>query len=248
MGTLVCFHAHPDDEAISTGGTCARAAAEGHRVVLVVATDGAHGESPDDLAVDELLSHRRWAEVQRSAAALGIARVEWLGYADSGMTGWEQNAHPEAFVNAPLDLAAAKLAAILAEERADALIVYDWHGVYGHPDHVHVHRVGHLAAQRAGMPRVWEVTVNRDAFAAAFPDFDPEAPADDGNPFGTPAAEIAWQVDVSAFVAAKREALAAHASQASDITMLLGLPDTALGVEWYCEQGRSGPPRDGWLW
>ena len=50
MGTLVCFHAHPDDESISTGGTMARAVAEGHRVVLVVATNGDHGESPDVLS------------------------------------------------------------------------------------------------------------------------------------------------------------------------------------------------------
>ena len=39
MGTLVCFHAHPDDECIATGGTMVRAAADGHRVVLV-AQDG----------------------------------------------------------------------------------------------------------------------------------------------------------------------------------------------------------------
>jgi len=39
-GTLVCFHAHPDDEVITTGGTIARAVAEGHRVVLVFATRG----------------------------------------------------------------------------------------------------------------------------------------------------------------------------------------------------------------
>ncbi len=44
MSTVVCFHAHPDDECIQTGGTMARAAADGHRVVLVVATRGEHGE------------------------------------------------------------------------------------------------------------------------------------------------------------------------------------------------------------
>ena len=55
MGTLVCFHAHPDDESISTGGTMARAVAEGHRVVLVVATNGDHGEVPEDLAPGETL-------------------------------------------------------------------------------------------------------------------------------------------------------------------------------------------------
>ena len=50
MGTLVCFHAQPDDESISTGGSIARAVAEGHRVVVVVATNGDHGEVPDDPA------------------------------------------------------------------------------------------------------------------------------------------------------------------------------------------------------
>ena len=91
MGTLVVFHAHPDDEAIATGGSMARAHAEGHRVVLVVATDGEHGEVPDDLADGETLVDRRRAETERSAAALGVDRLVWLGYADSGMTGWEAN-------------------------------------------------------------------------------------------------------------------------------------------------------------
>jgi LmbE family N-acetylglucosaminyl deacetylase len=65
MATLVCFHAHPDDEAIATGGTMARAHAEGHRVVLVVATDGEHGEVPDDLADGETLADRRRARPTR---------------------------------------------------------------------------------------------------------------------------------------------------------------------------------------
>ena len=116
MGTLVSFHAHPDDEAISTGGTLARASAEGHRVVLVIATNGDYGEVPDDLAEDESLVDRRRSEVTDSAAALGVHRVEWLGYKDSGMTGWEQNADPESFLQAPLDEAATRLADILRDE------------------------------------------------------------------------------------------------------------------------------------
>ena len=72
MGTLVCFHAHPDDEAIATGGSMARAHEQGHRVVLVVATDGAHGEVPDDLEVGETLVDRRRAETEASARVLGI--------------------------------------------------------------------------------------------------------------------------------------------------------------------------------
>ncbi len=82
--TLVAFHAHPDDEALLTAGTMARAAAEGHRVVLVVATDGDLGLAASTYAGDGALGQRRLAELRASAARLGVARVEHLGYADSG--------------------------------------------------------------------------------------------------------------------------------------------------------------------
>ena len=65
MATIVFVHAHPDDEASATGGSMARAAAEGHRVVLVVCTNGDHGEVPDDLADGETLVDRRRAETAR---------------------------------------------------------------------------------------------------------------------------------------------------------------------------------------
>ena len=83
--TLVCLHAHPDDEALLTAGVMAKAAAEGHRVVLVVATRGDVGEVAGDFLTEgEGLGDRRWRELERSAALLGVARIEWLGYADSG--------------------------------------------------------------------------------------------------------------------------------------------------------------------
>ena len=72
MSTIVWFHAHPDDEAILTGGSMVLAAEAGHRNVLVVATDGAHGEVPDDLRPGETLVDRRRAETEASAAVLGI--------------------------------------------------------------------------------------------------------------------------------------------------------------------------------
>src|SRR3954469_18300192 len=79
--TLVSFHAHPDDEALFTGGTLARASAEGHRVVLVVATAGELGLTGGDGAG---LGARRAGELAAAAAALGVARVVTLGYGDSG--------------------------------------------------------------------------------------------------------------------------------------------------------------------
>jgi len=258
MATIVFVHAHPDDEASATSGSMARAAAEGHRVVLVVCTNGEHGEVPEDLGPGETLVERRRAEVSRSAEVLGVARVAWLGYVDSGMTGWAQNDDPGSFWRADVDDAARLLAAILDEEHADVVVVYDWHGGYGHPDHVQVHRVGHRAADLAGTPKRFEVTYNRDLVVAMMSedptrreDFDPNGPSDDGNPFGTAEADINLAVDVSAYTALKRLALTAHASQVTDIGMFLGMPEPVFerffGTEYYLEPGAAPGLRPGWL-
>jgi LmbE family N-acetylglucosaminyl deacetylase len=261
MATIVFVHAHPDDEASGNGGSIARAAAEGHRVVLVVCTDGELGEVPVDLAPGETVVARRRRETAASTEILGVARTAWLGFKDSGMTGWPQNEDPASFWQADLDEAGARLAAILREEQADVVVIYDWHGGYGHPDHIQVHRVGHRAADLAGTPRRFESTFNRDALVRLreavpeadedFEDFDPEGPSDDGNPFGTPEAELNLAVDVSAYLDQKRKALAAHASQTSDVGLMLAMPPEAFaavfGTEWYIEPGTPPGLRSGWL-
>ncbi len=221
--TIVAFHAHPDDEALLTAGTMARLAAQGHRVVLVLATDGGAGLAADELRRDGSLGTRRLHEARRSADVLGVARVEWLGYADSG-SGTEPE--PDApglsrFCRAPLEEAAERLAAILSTERADLLISYDANGGYGHRDHVRVHEVGALAARMAGTPRVLEATVPRDTIVRAvrtvgrvyrFPaEFDPTS----FERAFSARADITHRIDVRRHVRAKRESMRAHASQAT---------------------------------
>lgn len=240
----------------------ARAAAEGHRVVLVVATGGEHGEVPGDLADGETLADRRAAESVKSAAVLGIDKLVWLGYIDSGMTGWEQNDHHESFVRADIHDSARRLAAVLYDERADVLVTYDWHGGYGHPDHIQVHRVGALAGCLAGTARRFEATMNRDAIRGFIvlakqngaPEgdlFDPDGPADDGNPFGSPEAEITTFVDVSAYVDAKRASMSCHASQISDSSFFLQMPPevfaSAFGTEWFRQVHPPVTERGTWL-
>ena len=262
MSTIVFLHAHPDDEASQTSGSMARAVDEGHRVVVVFGTNGDHGEAPDDLAPGETVVDRRRAEAAASAAAIGLHRVAWLGYADSGMTGWEQNSHENAFTAAPLDEAAARFAAVLDEEDADIAVGYDWHGGYGHPDHVQVHRVLHRAAELAARrPRVLESTMNRDqmrrfaeaAKAAGDPGADewhPDQPMDDGNPLGEPESAISWQVDVSPWLDRRRRALEAHRSQTTDVGMMLSMPpevfEVFFGREHYIEPGRPPGMVQGW--
>ena len=260
MATLVTFHAHPDDEAIACAGTMARAAAEGHRVVLVVATRGEHGEVEEGvLAPGESLSERREVETHAAAGIVGAARVVFLGYHDSGMIGSPENDAPASFWQADLEEAAARLAAILAEERADALTVYDDHGGYGHPDHIQVHRVGIRAAELAGTPRVYESTVDRDYILAmmaraaetgeGFGEVEP--PAIDFNELGSPGHMITTTVDVSAYLDQKRRAMAAHASQISPESFFLKMSPEVFaatwGREWYIRRGAPAGTVEHWL-
>ncbi|HEX2383070.1 MAG TPA: PIG-L family deacetylase [Acidimicrobiales bacterium] len=253
MGTMVCFHAHPDDECIITGGVMAKAASQGHRVVLVVATKGENGEVPDGfLGAEELLGERRVEETRASAKVLGAQRVEFLGYVDSGMMGTPENEVPGSFWTADLDEAGGRLAAILDEEDTDVLTTYDDNGGYGHPDHIQVHRVSYRAAELAAKtPRVYEATLNRDHIIRGIRErrgFDP--PEDDGAPdiendenFGKPESIITAAVDVSAFLDHKRRAMQAHPSQISDQSFFLKMPAEGFaygfGTEWFIRRGQG---------
>ncbi len=253
--TLVMFHAHPDDESIATAGTMARAKAEGHRVVLVLATRGELGEfAPDALAPGESLTERRVAELAASAEILGVDRLEYLGYRDSGMDGEPTNHDADAFARADVEEAAARLAQILRDERADVLTVYDDHGGYGHPDHVQVHRVGVRAAELAGTRRVYESTMNRDWIrtlierrADEMLDAPDAAQMDD---FGSPASIITTTVDVGDYLEQKRAAMAAHASQIPPDSFFLSMPleafAEAFGAEWFIRRDAPGN-RETWL-
>jgi LmbE family N-acetylglucosaminyl deacetylase len=255
MATLVCFHAHPDDESIATGGTMALAARAGHDVVLVIATRGELGEPvPGVLAEGEPLWERRVVESHRAAEVLGVGRVEFLGYEDSGMMGEPTNANPACFWQADVDEASGRLAAILREVDADVLTIYDDHGGYGHPDHIQVHRVGKRAAELAGLDAVYQSTMNRDEMRRNIEhaeEFQGDlAAAEEGaetmrerlerageDAFGSPEALITHAVDVHGVLDRKRQAMQAHASQIAPDSFFLAMPSEvfsqAFGTEWF---------------
>jgi len=242
---LVCFHAHPDDEVFTTGGVMRLAADAGHRVVLVTATDGGLGEVPDGLLADgEQLFERRRVELETSARALGVHRLEMLGYPDSGMAGTADNSRPDAFCNVDVEVAASRLAQLLVEEGADVLTIYDPHGNYGHPDHIQVHVVGVRAAELAGVTQVYEATVNRDqmvALMASNPEWAADGAPPDVSEFGLPESEITTVVDVRAAMSAKRLAMTAHESQVGDFGPFLAMSaeqiEAAFGQESFRRHG-----------
>jgi LmbE family N-acetylglucosaminyl deacetylase len=257
--TIVSFHAHPDDEALLTAGTLARAAAEGHRVVLVTATAGEAGLAASDFGPPDRLAQARLAELRRSGEAIGAARVELLGYADSGLDGQaplpEAPAAPVPFARADVEEAARRLADLLIEERADVLTSYDAAGGYGHPDHLQVHRVAQRAAELAGTAVVLEATVDRNLLRRAVrlvamvyrlpPEFDVST----FDRAYAPRSQITHRVDVRRYTDRKRDSMRAHASQATadsgdrTLAALLRLPRPVyrrvLGREWFVERGRT---------
>ncbi|HEX7309330.1 PIG-L family deacetylase [Lentzea sp.] len=242
MATLVTFHAHPDDECIVTGGVMRKAFEEGHRVVLVVATRGEAGEVPDFLEENEELWQRRVVETHAAADLLGAARVEFLGYRDSGMMGDELNSKPGSFWTADVEEAAQRLAAILVEENADVLTTYDSFGGYGHPDHIQVHHVGKRAAEIAGTPKVYQGMVRESEFREAFRRASMDVPPPMEG--AVPESEITVGVDVTKYLGVKREAMRAHASQITEDSFFLSLDEEtfalAFGTEWFIYDG-DGP-------
>jgi LmbE family N-acetylglucosaminyl deacetylase len=257
MATLVAFHAHPDDECLLQSGSLAKAVHDGHRVVVVYATRGEVGEAPDGLLEPgESLVERRMAEALRSAEALGVHRVAWLDYRDSGMMGTPDNDDPRCFWRADVEEAAARVAEILREESADVLTIYDENGNYGHPDHIQVHRAGSRAAELAGTPHVLEATISRahvkaliaEAAAAGQQIGEPPDVGDEPVVFGVPDEAITTVVDVGDFLDRKRAAIAAHASQVHDTGLFLAMPPeafrAAMGTEFYIRRGVPAGHRD----
>jgi LmbE family N-acetylglucosaminyl deacetylase len=248
MATVVAFHAHPDDEVLATGGTLAKLSAEGHRVVIVVACDGAI-EAPNS----------RLDEFRASAAILGAARAEHLGYADSGHGPLFYPDPPGRvrFARADTAEAAGKLAALLQEENADLLLSYDAQGGYGHRDHIKVHEVGAAAAQRTGV-RVLEATLPRELVVTGVRVLRrlrlvTRFSVADAKASGTPRAAITHRVNVRKYAAKKQAALAAHRSPVSGtgrsarlfrFAIALPTPVFALfgGWEWFSEPAAAPGP------
>ncbi|AYG03532.1 PIG-L family deacetylase [Gryllotalpicola protaetiae] len=205
------FHAHPDDESLTTGGLIALLADAGVKVRVVTCTRGERGEVvPGPLkwleGTPELADHRA-GELARALRELGAdppvllgsprARAFYLGpgfrYVDSGMA-WGADGRATAAADAPDRVGVQKFSsngfavgdgrAAVRRFKPDVVVGYDVGGGYGHPDHVWAHVVAKLAAARHGVPFV-EV-----------------APAEASD-------AVAIAIDLTV----KRRALAAHATQ-----------------------------------
>ena len=194
MSRLLVVVAHPDDETFGCGSLILEAVARGYDVTVACATRGELGESA--IEVDDLAAVRE-RELRTAAAALGVQRVELLGWIDSGMDGTPA---PGSLCAASIDDVAASVARVITAVQPDVIVTLD--GMDGHRDHA---AIGRATVAAAGDVPTYYWCLPRSLLAPLFG--IPDA--------GTPDELITCTIDTSAHLATRWEAMRCHASQAS---------------------------------
>jgi len=227
--TLMAVHAHPDDEASSTGGVLAKYSDEGIRTVVVTCTNGEFGDTlggvkpGEDGHDEEAVAEIRLAELRESCKYLGVTELELLGYHDSGMPDWEYRNRPDAFCNVPESEVAGRIGTLIERYRPQVVISYDPEGAYQHPDHVHAARCAAAAAAASPFPaKFYQTAMRRSDWSKLWdalreqgvevPDFR-EIPPEMLRQMEERERRITTNVDIRPVLERKRAALLAHASQ-----------------------------------
>src|SRR5689334_10828248 len=211
--TMMAVHAHPDDEASSTGGVLAAYSAQGIRTVVVTCTNGEFGDAPGGVKPgqnghdEQAVARQRLAELRESCAILGVTNLELLGYHDSGMPEWD---------------VAARISELIDRYRPQVLITYDDQGAYQHPDHVHASRAAQKAFAASGSVAKLYLSAMRGSdwrkIWEALRELGMEMPDREEDPDRerrslASEARITTTVDIRSVLPRKREALFAHGSQ-----------------------------------
>jgi LmbE family N-acetylglucosaminyl deacetylase len=220
--TLMAVFAHPDDEAFGTGGSLTKYAAEGCDVYVVTATRGEAGLIRDpDLATSANLPYVRERELCCACQLYGIHPPRFLDYQDGQLTIVNQGQ------------AVGRLVRIIRDLQPQVIITFGPDGIYGHYDHLAVHRWTTIAVDLAvdtdcfpepdGVCRphevskvYWRTLPQAQVNAMTEEDGKPPAVMMDGVPFyftARPDEEITTVIDVSEYVETKLRGIRCHATQ-----------------------------------
>ncbi|HKR69809.1 MAG TPA: PIG-L family deacetylase [Streptosporangiaceae bacterium] len=249
--TLMAVHAHPDDEASSTGGVLAAYSDQGVKTIVVTCTNGEFGDGPAGIKPGEDghdtadVAQTRLAELREAAKHLGVSELELLGYHDSGMPEWDYRNNPDAFCNVPLENVIDRIGSLIEKYRPQVVITYDPDGAYQHPDHVHAARAAIGAVEKTGIPaKLYLAAMRRSEWRQIFealraagedvPEWD--LSEEERRQIEESEARITTEVDIRPVLDRKRDALMSHASQITDSWFSKIPPDvvqSAFGREWF---------------
>ena len=255
--TMMAVHAHPDDEASSTGGVLATYSAQGIRTVVVTCTNGEFGDAPggvkpgQDGHDTQAVADQRLTELRKSIEILDVTHLELLGYHDSGMEEWDYKNRPDAFCNVPVADVATRITALIEQYRPQVLVSYDDQGPYQHPDHVHASLAAQQAFADSGIPaklylsamrgsnwrKIWEALREQGV-----PTPEWQADPERERKALESEARITTTVDIRPMIQRKRDALFAHSSQIEESWFSQLPPDIsemAFGQEYFIRAADS---------
>ena len=234
--TVLAVFAHPDDESLACGGTLARLADAGVRVVLLCASRGEAGSISDPkLVPDGDLGAVRTRELTAAAAILGVRDVLVLDHPDGDLR-WDDV--PELH---------ADIVGAIQHYRPDAVVTFDADGLYWHLDHVGVHERTLTAVRSFGIaaPPLYFVTMLKGIMREIMKAAHAKGAAPDSglwgitpDAFGDSAKPPTLAIDVRRWVPRKLAALRCHQTQMGgrDHPMAWIDEDDArqwLGVEYF---------------
>jgi len=234
--TVLAIFAHPDDESLACGGTLARLADAGLRVVLMCGSQGESGSISDPALVpDGDLGRVRTRELGRAAEILGITDLLVMNHPD-GELRWDDV--PEFH---------AEIVSAIERYRPDAVITFAEDGLYWHLDHIGVHERTYTAVKsfRTEAPALYYVTmpqgIMRELVAAAqakrgaplgssFWGIEPDA-------FGDAALPPTLSIDVRDWTRRKLAALRCHQTQLGPNNPIAWIDEDLarrwLGIEYF---------------
>jgi LmbE family N-acetylglucosaminyl deacetylase len=208
--TVLAVFAHPDDESLACGGTLARLADAGARVVLLCASRGERG-SLGGPARNDALGDARAREMFEAASALGLSGVVLLDHPDGDLR-WARVSELHGDI-------------VMAIRRFSpaAVITFGEDGLYWHEDHIAIHERTTTAVRVFGSdaPALYYVTMGRGVMRQIVDQAAARgwAPTPKGfwsvvpDAFGLHAAPASFVVDVTDWVDQKLAALRCHRTQ-----------------------------------
>jgi len=224
----------------------------------VTCTNGEFGDAPGGIKPgqdghdEQAVAQQRLAELRKSCEILGVTNLETLGYHDSGMPEWDYKMLPDAFCNVPLDVASARIVALIEQYRPQVLVTYDDSGPYQHPDHVHASRAAQQAFAESGIPaKLYLSAMRASTWKSIFealreageevPDWEERDP-ESQRMAAESEARINTTVDIRPVLSRKRDALFAHGSQIQE-SFFSKLPESvteqAFGQEFFIKAADS---------
>jgi len=242
--TILVVLAHPDDESLACGGTLARLADAGARIVLLCASRGEKGSVGDrEPVAGDNLGAVRSDELREAAKVLGIAEVVLLDHPDGDLR-WAEV--PQFHVDI-----------VLAVQRykPDGVITFAEDGLYWHLDHIGVHERTYTAIRSFGpwAPPLYYVTIRRGLIQEIMDTAAANGLNVQGTPFniepdafGDYAAAPGFLVDVHEWVPRKLAALRCHRSQVGPDSPFQHITDAQARGLLGVEQFRRSPLEAGW--